>query len=102
MQVDFPDTELQRVVEQGAAPAGWSVDELARVRLIAQCARAAKVSRDLESLQSLRLRHHPDDELECLSAPLSPRRRLVVFVKSEGTDMTAVFDVLPKETESPT
>lgn len=91
MQIECGDDEVERATDQpGGPPPGWTLAEVARVRLLVQCLHAAQSPDDVLSLRSLRLKPDPDDG-ERATAELSSGRALAVTFKSGGDPMSAIL-----------
>lgn len=101
MHLDFLDETLRRLAAEPAfRPEGWDLAEIRHLRLVAQCAQAAKVTDDLRAMRILHIQSHADDQPGTSSIWLSSRRRLLLTFKDDDTPATAVFSVLPMGTSS--
>ncbi len=94
MLVECGDDQVGRPADQpGGPPAGWTIAEVVRVRLLVQCLRAAQSPGDVLSLRSLRLNPDPDDG-ERATAELSSGRALAVTFKSGSDPMVAILETV--------
>jgi plasmid maintenance system killer protein len=106
LHVDFADDSLRRlVIEPGFCPAGWDAAESRHLRLVIQCAQAAKVPGDLHAMRVLRIQPCNGDPSAASSVHLSARRCLLLTYVRGGDGQSAVklsvksLAVLSKETE---
>jgi hypothetical protein len=83
----------------GERPSGWTNAEVARLRLIVQCLRAALVVDDMLSLRSLRLRAIDQDGLGRHTTDLSADRSLTLVFKTGSSPITAVLDIVATRTD---
>nr|MDT0663520.1 hypothetical protein [Micromonospora sp. DSM 115978] len=95
MLLELLDRDLHRLVhERDYRPEGWTDAEIDRVRLVAQCSRAAKTPSDLYAMRLLGLRPRAGTASAVASAPLGAGRRLALIFKTDNVPMTAVLDVV--------
>ena len=91
MRIEVLAVDLASVIDGSAPPTGrWTDAEVRHVRLVAQCARAARTPKDLFALRVLRLRH--TDEPEIARVELNTQHALLITFKGEDP-ITAVFDI---------
>jgi hypothetical protein len=100
MEIEYLDCEARRAATQpGERPAGWTLAEVRRLRLIVQCIRAGKVPGDVLLLRSLHLRADLDDAGKA-TTDLSAERALTLAFKVDSSSITAMLDIVPTRTDS--
>jgi len=81
----FEDPVLARAAtEPEYLPAGWADREVADLRLLVQCARAAASRDDLRNTRLLRLEREPDGAGDAVRATLGGRVEIVLSFDDAG------------------
>ena len=96
MHVDFADDSLRRLAaEPGFCPEGWDAAESRHVRLVIQCAQAAKIPGDLHAMRMLRAQPYSGDPPTLSSVRLSARHCLLLAYSSSDGSAAVVLSVKP-------
>lgn len=99
MRIQYLNEEIRRAATTaGPLPAGWTSEEVARLRLVVQCLHASKVREDVISLRSLRL-HSTLSGSTDIAALLSVDRTLTLAFKTDNSPISAMIDVVLVRTD---
>jgi hypothetical protein len=99
---EYMDEELHRLAtDPGFRPAGWSALDISDLRVLVQCARAARLHTDLQNSRMLRIEPDGAGDPNRARATLSSGRVVDLTFKSTESYGAVVFELLTPEMETP-
>ena len=100
MDREYLDEELRRLAtESEYRPKGWTTREISDFHVLVQCARAARLDRDLRNMRMLRIESDGTDPTRA-RAPLSSGRVIDLTFKDADNHGVVVFDLLTAEMDT--
>lgn len=98
---EYLDEDLRRLAtEPGFQPAGWDLQDVAELRRLLQCARAAYVDTDLRNMRLLRIEPDASGDPDSAHATLRSGRVIDLTFRSARSRDVVVLGFRTPETEA--
>jgi hypothetical protein len=99
---EYMDEDLRRLAtDPSYRPQGWSGREISDLRVLVQCARAARLDTDMRNSRMLRIEPAGNGDSDRATAMLSSGRAIALTFKNTDSHGAVVFELVTAEMETP-